>query len=241
MARHHPDNNLLLEYAAGTLDWGLSLAVSAHLHMCNQCRQQVLHLNHIGGALLEMAPAELPSRETFRRLMGKIEQFQAGDDDNPAPGFRPAKNIGARIAKIDRNISDDAAFGNLPKVLRKLLQDPGLKWEKFSKYVRIARPATGQNGFEVFFYRIARGGSMPQHSHSGLEVTLVLNGCFSDVDGIYAPGDFLIREGDEDHAPTATEDQECLCLCIEAAPIVFSGLRGWLNRPLSYFRESSFS
>lgn len=241
MAHHHPDSNLLLEYAAGTLDWGLSLAVSAHLHMCNQCRQQVLHLNHIGGALLEMAPAELPSRETFRRLMGKIEQFQAGDDDYAAPGSVSAKNL-SRIAKIDRkNISDDAALVNLPKVLRTLLQDPGLKWEKFSKHVRIARPATGQNGFEVFFYRIARGGSMPQHSHRGLEITLVLNGCFSDVDGIYAPGDFLIREEDEDHAPTATEDHECLCLCIAAAPIVFSGLRGWLNKPLSYFRESSSS
>ena len=89
-------------------------------------------------------------------------------------------------------------------------------------------------------YRIAEGGRIPEHTHGGSEMTLVLRGGFADESGEYHPGDFLVREGWDKHTPVALEGEECICLAVLDAPLRFTRLRHrWLN-PLLKLRGLIF-
>ena len=76
------------------------------------------------------------------------------------------------------------------------------------------------------------------HDHKGREITLVLYGSFSDADGVYEEGDFIVREPGDIHSPQATLDDECICLSVVEAPIRLVGpvMRG-LNPFLSFKPE----
>src|SRR5207245_3768 len=58
MAHAHPDDSLLIEYAAGSLDEATALLVATHLALCPDCRRPVRRAEAVGGALLESAPSE---------------------------------------------------------------------------------------------------------------------------------------------------------------------------------------
>ena len=61
--QHHPDEALLLAYAAGGLDGAMSLIVATHLSFCAGCRRLVARQEEIGGALLEdIAPVPMDGR-----------------------------------------------------------------------------------------------------------------------------------------------------------------------------------
>lgn len=230
MIRHHPNNDMLLEHAAGTLPWAHSLGVAAHLQMCIQCRQQVHYLNDLGGALLESAEPDAPSPSTFNRLMSKIEQTAEAAEELPEEQGPHVKNAGVR----QTSSVADALPADLPRVIRKLLP-PVLSWEKIAPSLRVAR-LCGSGKTEVSLYRIASGGRISTHNHGGLEITLVLSGNFSDARSLYSAGDFLTQEPGEIHRPTATEDQPCYCLTIAQAPMVPSGFFGWLTHRLTAIR-----
>ena len=51
--KHHPSDELLLDYASGALDEGWSLAVATHLALCPDSRQRVSEIEAIGASFLE--------------------------------------------------------------------------------------------------------------------------------------------------------------------------------------------
>ena len=61
---HHPDENMLIEFSAGTLDTAASICVSAHLHFCSTLPEQSCC------AWIRLA----------RRLMSQAEPVEVADD-----------------------------------------------------------------------------------------------------------------------------------------------------------------
>jgi putative transcriptional regulator len=100
----------------------------------------------------------------------------------------------------------------------------------------MARLQTGQKEFEVALHRIKAGGSVAKHDHGGTEITLVLDGSFSDENGIYHEGDFLVREAGETHRPLASRDAPCICLSVVAAPVRMTGTFTRLLNPFLAFK-----
>jgi putative transcriptional regulator len=49
---HHPPEELLLDYAAGSADEPTSLTLATHLTLCPECRDTVARFESVGGALL---------------------------------------------------------------------------------------------------------------------------------------------------------------------------------------------
>lgn len=80
-------------------------------------------------------------------------------------------------------------------------------------------------------HHIRAGGKVLAHGHAGSEITVVLHGSFSDQDGRYAQGDFLVRGPGDEHRPVAAADSDCLCLAVLDAPIRLGGLLGRLANP----------
>ena len=237
MIHHHPDNNMLLEYASGSLNWAHSLVVSAHVQLCPKCAAQLQLLNGIGGSLLAasqpVANSGPQQADAFEKLMQRIDDVQAGsreEDITPAKQSHVAPKGKPRAHK-------DPIFSSVPPVVSKLLEgNPALKWRRLSKGLKEARLKTDQHQHEVAFHRISPGNKVAEHDHRGKEITMVLYGSFSDAEGVYTPGDFLVREPGEVHRPTATQDQECLCLSVVEAPVALTGFMGKLVNPFLSFR-----
>ena len=77
--------------------------------------------------------------------------------------------------------------------------------------------------------QIQPGGMIPEHTHKGFEVTLLLDGEFSDDMGSYEAGDFIMLDGTHQHNPK-TEDG-CLCLTVVSDALHFTQGFGKLLNP----------
>lgn len=213
MANFHPSENDLLEFSAGNLDWALSICISAHLQLCPACKNKVAQFNSIGGSVLSQAKPVQVADGSLNNVLARIRT---------TPHEEPAAAI-ARQHECARA---------LPSVVQKLLpKDRPLKWSFVSPSLRAARLETGQDKYEISFHRIKRGGKVAEHGHRGLEVTMVLEGSFSDANGNYVVGDYIVKQPGETHRPMASQDQDCLCLSVVEAPVKVTGLLGKVINP----------
>lgn len=228
MINHHPDDNLLTEYAAGSIEMAPGLIICAHVQICPHCRKRVEQLNKLGATILASSVAEAVDPENFTQLMQRIRK---------QPEEVPASVKGD--VQLHPAYAHDPLFKPIPKVIAKLLPHNGqLEWRRVSKGLKLARLVTGQSKYEVAFQRITSGSKVVEHDHRGTEITLVLCGSFSDEDGVYNEGDFLVRTPGEIHRPTATQNQDCLCISVVEAPVKVTGLFGKLVNPFLSFKPA---
>jgi len=225
MIKYHPNINTLTEYASGSLDTAASIAVSAHMHFCHQCRKQTQDLQLLGGAMLDnnIAAADVDS-SVLESLMQKIDAL---DTKGEIKG-NPAENKHAT----------DPGLAGLPPVVTKMIGNRNkLKWKKLTKSLQIAPLTSGQSRAEVSLHKISAGGKVMRHDHREQEFTLVLKGSFSDESGVYQPGDFLLKQPGDIHSPFAAANRDCICLTVVEAPVRFTSLLGKLLNP--FLRLSS--
>jgi putative transcriptional regulator len=79
---------------------------------------------------------------------------------------------------------------------------------------------------------IPAGAAVPDHGHHGNELTMVLQGGFSDEYDHFLRGDVEIADEDINHTPIADVGEDCICLAVTDAPLKFSGLMPRLLQPL---------
>jgi len=219
--RLHPDANLLVEYSSGSLSPALAVSVSTHLHYCMRCQAQVSTLNEIGGELLNDVAAEQVSGSCLSSVMSRLEVLDS--DDREEIKVTPATELLA---------------SSLPPLVSKLLPVGGAKWRRLSPSLKVARLPVGEQRFELALHQIKAGGKAPTHDHSGQEITVVLQGSFSDDEGVYHEGDFIIREPGHVHTPVATANCSCVCLSVLEAPIQMVGTFKRLLNPFLSFEPS---
>jgi putative transcriptional regulator len=227
--RFHPDENLLLEYSAGTLDPGLAIAVKTHISMCPKCQSTVNKLNTIGAGLLDKASAH------------EHEQLETDETASFSALMRHIRQTEENAIKFESKVEPPKVSSRgtqLPPIVEKLLPATSLRWKRVSPSLKQANLETGQNRYEVCLHKIRKGGKVAEHDHRGTEITIVLRGAFSDEKGTYRRGDFLMRAPGDTHRPTATQDQDCLCLSVCEAPVKLTGLLGKIVNPFLPFRPS---
>lgn len=227
MAKFHPSENTLIEYAAGNLASALSMCVAAHIELCPQCANRVHQLNSLGGSLLSSSKTARVNSRSFEQLMQRI---------NATTKSEQAKTPAQSRLELLEQAETPPPASHLPKVVRKLIHpDRPLKWKRVSPALKEAIITTGQSQFEVCFHKIKRGGKVAEHDHGGTEVTLVLEGSFSDADGTYSIGDYIEKQPGEVHRPMATQNEDCLCLSVSEAPVKVTGWMGKLVNPFISF------
>ena len=72
--RHHPEAELLLDYATGAGDSGYSLVIWTHLRACRECRTVVSAAQSVGGPLLADSPAAHLGDEALSLALARIER-----------------------------------------------------------------------------------------------------------------------------------------------------------------------
>jgi putative transcriptional regulator len=196
----HLSDDVLVDYAAGTLSQATSLLVATHLALCPDCREEVRLLEAVGGALLAERAPEAPADHLLAGCLALLDQPITVD---PTP---------ARYC----------ADGVIPRSLMDYLPADGLVWHKRAKGLAEIRLDTGP-GPVAKLLKISAGQPMPRHTHTGREFTLVLDGSFSDDYGVYRRGDVAVATEGEIHQPIAGSERDCICLAVVEGSLALTG------------------
>ena len=217
MTNKHPNPELLVEYTSGALSIAPAISITTHLQFCDQCSQLTQSLTEIGGEFLNDSEAIPVSENLLETVLACLDE---PSDFNESLVERP-------------KISTDDVVQALPNYVRQFLSEP-LAWRFLSPSLKTAAISVGEEVHELALHKIKAGGKVPEHGHRGREITVVLKGSFSDEDGVYSPGDFLVREVGEVHRPFAAQNDECICLSVLEAPIELTGIKQIFNPFLSF-------
>ncbi|MCA1928775.1 ChrR family anti-sigma-E factor [Rheinheimera sp.] len=214
--KYHPTLELLEQYIEASLAPELSLAVAAHLDLCPHCQRIKMDLEAEAGAALINLP-EADSTETDWQQMLSFITAQ------PEVAVKLEQRQPFSLQIQNSEIL-------LPASLKPLMQNK-LKWLNLGG-ISTAKLA-GEDQHNVSLLYIRKDSEVPQHTHLGLEITLVLKGKIYDESGCYGEGDLLINTPDHTHTPR-TMSEDCLCLSVLTAPLKFKkGLTRLLN-PLQH-------
>ncbi len=209
MSRHHPSDDLLVEYAAGTASASMALCVNVHLKYCPRCQNTVERLAVLGGLVFESQVGVDVDEKLFDGVMQRID----AEDSLAVTATREPPSRQAR-----RLLAAWLPTGNWQTLVWKR------QWFKVYEFLLEA----GRDGQRLALQKLAAGGRVPRHGHHGREVTVILQGGFSDAQGVYEEGDFVLRETDQEHRQRAMENCDCICLALLEAPVRLSGPLGHL-------------
>ena len=207
----HPTYEQLKLHASGALDDVQAIMVAVHLHHCDKCRQQLLQLEQ---DLASQSFVEAESVFGEQELSVLMERLDEPVEIEP---MRPSHS----------SLSFQGREFSLPPHLYELVLRTG-SWTRIVNKLWSAPIRDHDQDYQLNFIYIEPGGSIAQHTHKGLEWTLVLDGSFSDEKGHYGPGELLRTDGELEHTPVS--EQGCLCLAAIDAPLQFtSGIARALN------------
>lgn len=213
--KHHPDDATLLAYAAGSLGEAASVVVASHLAWCPSCRTTVRCAERLGGTLIDGLESEPVSSGVLDRCMSAI--------DNPPAAPAPS------AMKCDPG---------LPAPLARHLGCPmsEIRWKRIAPGVQVHDlPLSPTAKGRLSLIRVTTGHGVPEHGHSGSEITLVLSGSYRDRLGRFEPGDIADLDPEVEHDLTVDSDEPCICLIALESPTRFKGLIARLMQPFIGF------
>jgi putative transcriptional regulator len=201
---------MLAAFAAGVTDLGERVAIATHLASCARCRDWVRAMECVGGeTLAALAPTPIGDG-ALARTLARLDKPDAG-----ATGPLPLPSAGA--------------IPGLPEFVRRY-RFGEWRWVAPSVSLRPIRlPEASET--RVFLLKSGPGTTMLQHSHSGVELTCVLQGAFTHEGGRYGPGDFDIGDETIDHRPIVDAAQDCVCLVAMRGKLRLEGLIGRIMQP----------
>lgn len=211
----HPTQQQLVDFVEGNLAPAMSLVVAAHADMCVQCQRKMQLMQD---RIAELAFEKADDKIEFGAMLANITQLPAADKID----FIPKK----------QKIELDGRQFNLPRPLQRYVDKTG-SWSHLLGNLWQAPVDLGPAGKANFIY-MEKGGKVPEHTHRGNELTLVIDGEFSDGLAMYDTGDFIVMDQSNTHAPHSEASEGCLVFSIVDAPLHFtSGIARLLN-PFSH-------
>lgn len=211
---HHPHDDLLLSYAAGSLSETWSLAVASHLSFCPECRMTLDLAETVGGILLADTADEQMSLDALDHVLARIEQ----------PSSKAVS--GDTRLGLDKRATVKTTF---PRVLREYVGHDAddVPWKSIGGGAYQHLIETADKSARARLLRIEAGKPVPSHGHRGRELTLVLSGSYQDELSLFGAGDMEDVDEEIVHKPIADTATDCICLVITDAPIRF---KEWVPR-----------
>lgn len=214
--QHHIADDLLIAYAAGDLDESWSLVVATHLALCVECRVAVRQAEAVGGVLIEEIEPVAVDQGALASILGRI-----GDEEprEPIDGSAQSARDGQGAGLV------------FPQPLRGYVNSDldGVAWRRLGRGAYHLPISAGSGSVRLL--RIPAGKPVPDHSHNGRELTLVLQGCFHDQQGNFVRGDVEDCDDSIQHQPIAGDEQDCICLAVTDAPLRFTSLAARIVQP----------
>lgn len=201
--KHHLTDALLMGYAAGTLPEAFNLVVASHVSICDACRAAVESYETVGGALMEDAAVAM-SDDRLEGCLALLDGAEVETRRTPAPS-------GTLPAPLQQYVGGDV---------------DAIRWRSVGGGVKQAILPTSKSASARLLF-IPAGAAVPDHGHRGTELTMVLQGAFSDETDRFGRGDVEVADEELEHMPVAEIGEDCICLAATDAPLRF---RSWLPR-----------
>ncbi|WP_286267373.1 ChrR family anti-sigma-E factor [Thalassotalea atypica] len=226
MIKHHPKFELIQSFVNGDLPASLSAGIAIHADLCPVCQQKIAQLTE--------QVAEVSFEEAFldrfiveeKQCNERVAEF---DIEKMIDGITASSDIDIVEPKIEKIVSFKESTYSLPSVLSKM--DVG----KAANIGKLSRSRIHLNECEIHtsLLHIDPGGGVPEHTHRGFELTVLLEGSFSDEYGEYVKGDFIMLDGSHQHNPVS--ENGCLCYTVANDALQFTqGINRLLN-PIGSF------
>jgi putative transcriptional regulator len=208
---HHPTDSMLAAFAAGTLDHGQHVAIATHLVSCPQCRSFMRSMEQVGGSVLTSLPPSAMSSDALAKVEARLKE----------PGLPAVADLPSAVPETE--------VPGLPKFVRRY-RFGNWKWIAPSVHLRPVMLPYASNT-RVFLLKSGPGTKMLEHTHTGIEMTCVLSGAFSQDGDHYGPGDFDLGDETVDHQPIVDEGRDCICLVAMQGKLRLNGLLGRIMQP----------
>lgn len=214
MIKHHPSDALLAQYCNASLPASISVAVAIHVDMCPCCQSKVKTIEAQNARAIFSQTDVLVDDEIdlTNDAMSLLNAITADDSVDEVYEVKPQSIV---INQKDYK---------LPRALSRISHSKFMQMGKLSR----SRIALDDGALRSSLLHIDAGGEIPEHTHTGFELTLLLEGEFSDEDGQYVAGDFMWLDGRHQHTPVTQNG--CLCYTVVSSALHFNkGLSKLLN------------
>lgn len=207
--------------------------IAAHCDMCAHCSGIVALLSsEISSQCLDMPISSSSNPQLngqYAYIYDSIVNAKASTNSDSAKGLNKAQ------LELELN----GRHFTLPSTLARISDKIG-SWTQILGKLWFAPVNIGGVGQCQLIYMDA-GSSVPEHSHKGNEITLVINGMFEDGMSQYQNGDFIALNDQHTHTPRAISSQGCLVMSLLDEPLHFTSGVARLINPLShlYFKMST--
>jgi putative transcriptional regulator len=211
--RHHPTRTLLIAYASGTTSEAEALAISTHMAFCPECRAAAKAAEAIGGALLDSVARSPMSTGALMSVLARLDE---GGEETPSPG----------------SVSSAVPSG-LPRGLASYVSEALTRsdWRMMAPGIKQLPLHVSGRG-KAWLLKLKPGTVLPEHTHRGTELTLLLSGSYTDEIGHFARGDMAELDDAVTHRPVVDQGETCIALVITEAPLKFHGWMARLAQPL---------
>lgn len=207
MVREHIDtiDSLLARYVAGTLPAPARVLVEAHLELKPENLVKVINLEAMAGlALMDIHPVALSDRDA---MLAAVLKSRLASPDGSDAGART--DTGETV--FPKALIDFVGFDAAEVPWRTRM--PGYREYDLGDV----------EGCHVNLFWIKPGRTVPAHTHEGSELSLVLDGDFTDARGYFGRGDISVADDTVDHRPCAGRDRPCIGLAVMDAPLKLTG------------------
>jgi len=210
---------LLMDYARGVLNEAQRVLVSSYIEMSEQAQQRATLFECLGGAVMESCCEPVAMMEDS--LQAVMEQLENCKQEEACAPYEPRHTINIPMPQsLCMEISVRCG--------------PSAAWRRVWPGVQMLSIPVEVDGCAMFITRIHPGAQIPRHRHESREVTLVLDGAFTDVSGAHKRGDILIMDPGTAHVLQADAKEGCVCLIVHEARRGIIPLH-WLVRVLGRF------
>lgn len=207
---------LLMRYAAGVLPPYESMLMAAYLTVSEDARQRMASFEAEGGRMIESVDPVSVTQTCLNNILAMTQPQQHPAGPAPAPCSDARK---------------DGGDCSIPKLLRKLVDahcpQQKLSWDHVSPGIAkidITLCRSEPRTRRLRLLRLDPHQTTPVHHHLGTEITLVLEGGYTDETGSYNRGDMVIvTDPALRHSPRAM-DSGCTCLSLTEAPLRFDNM-----------------
>lgn len=201
-----PDLATIISYSSGALSKSFALLVSSHIEKCGHCKKNIDRCHEMGGSFLEETEHTDLATNSYALFLDKLEASRNKETQTSK------KDIFDKSSEVP--ISLQRYIGRDLSTLKWSFLAPGIK--------KCSVKIDEKENKHLTFLKIKSKKKIPEHSHLGSELTLVLKGSFDDENGRYMAGDIADHDHTSKHEPIVTSQEDCVCVIATDGPLIFN-------------------
>lgn len=201
MTREETYHALLMEYASGCLDEAQALVVATHMSLSPAARKIVAGYESIGGSMLKECCDPVPMTSgALQSVMDRIEKLE-----------KPQ----SCTEKLKKKCGDK----DLPTCLAGYMETK--TWASGPQGHEFIHVKTTCCGYTAQLMKLAPDAALGKPAHRQVELTVVLEGTFTDGTESYKRGDLIVIERTHTKPLRADAKQGAVCFIVRPAGSTF--------------------